>query len=168
VLPVNHTSGLPPDTGIVPTIDATKVEKVALGPFGPGNEQSFWVSLVEGKKLHHLGFKKGISALRDRLALGEVLFSGSPEGMALFPFIEDKTRAFLTSGKLKRIYFDLTNMDTLSGLLGEGRLAFLELQLISDTDALFRITSFYQDGKYIRATLAALRTIVSNLLAGKV
>ncbi len=67
--------------------------------------------------------------------------------MAQFQFIEDKTREFLTSGRLKRVYFDITNLVTLSGSVGEGRFAFVELKLILDTDSLFRITSFYKDGK---------------------
>ena len=154
--------------GTTPIIDITKVDKVALGPFGSGNEHSFWVALVEGKKLHHLGFKRGVSALRDRLALGEILLRGAPDGAALFKFINAKTREFLTSGRLKRIYFDVTNLDTLSGSLGEGRFAFVELKLISDTGALFRITSFYKHGKYIRATLEKLHTLVSALLEDKV
>jgi hypothetical protein len=124
--------------------------------------------LVEGKTLHHLGFKRGVSVLRDRLALGEVLFAGAPEGMALFKFIDDRAREFLNGGRLKRIYFDITNMDTLSGALGEGRFAFAELKLISEADSLFRITSFYKDGKYIRTTRAVLRRTVSKLLEGKV
>jgi hypothetical protein len=125
--------------------------------------------LVEGKKLHHLGFRKAdASELRNSLALGEVLFHGGPGGMAQFPFVENTIREFLTSGRLKRIYFDITNLDTLSGSVGEGRFAFIELKLILETDALFRITSFYKDGKYIRAPREKLRTMVSKLLEGKV
>jgi hypothetical protein len=96
------------------------------------------------------------------------LLRGAPDGAALFQFITDKTRAFLTSGRLKRIYFDVTNLDTLSGSLGERRFAFVELKLISDTDSLFRITSFYEHGKYIRATREKLRALVSALLDEKV
>jgi hypothetical protein len=114
-------------------IDITTIDKVALGPFGKRNEQSFWVALVERKKLHHLGFLKAdVSSLRNSLALGELLFHGGPGGMAQFQFIEDKTRQFLTSGRLKRIYFDITNLDMLSGSVGEGRFAFIELKLILD------------------------------------
>jgi hypothetical protein len=150
-------------------IDITTIDKVALGSFGKGNEQSFWVALVERKKLHHLGFMKADApSLRNSLALGELLFHGGPGGMAQFQFIEDKTRQFLTSGRLKRVYFDITNLDTLSGSVGEGRFAFVELKLILDTDSLFRITSFYKDGKYIRTTLEKMRTIVSTLLEGKI
>jgi hypothetical protein len=58
--------------------------------------------------------------------------------------------------------------DVLTGSLGEGRFAFVELKLISDTPALFRITSFYKDGKYIRATLSMRYLIVSKILQGKV
>jgi hypothetical protein len=150
-------------------IDITKIDKVALGPFGKKNERSFWVALVEGKRLHHLGFRKAdASALRNRLALGETLFQGGPGGMAQFPFIENRTRGFLTSGRLKRIYFDITNLDTLSGAVGEGRFAFYELKLIADNDPLFRITSFYKNGRYVRTTHAKLRTMISLLLEGKV
>jgi hypothetical protein len=149
--------------------DITTIDKVALGPFGKENEQSFWVALVEGKKLPHLGFRKAdASALRNNLALGEILFHGGPGGMAQFQFIEDKTREFLTRGRLKRIYFDITNLDSLSGAVGEGRFAFIELKLTSDIDALFRITSLYKDGKYIRTTRDKMRAIVSELLEGKV
>lgn len=147
----------------------TTVDKVALGPFGAGNERSFWVALVERKKLHHLGFIRAeVSSLRNSLALGELLFHEGPGGMAQFKFIEDKTREFLTGGRLKRIYFDLTNLDTLSGAVNEGRFAFVELKLILDTETLFRITSFYKDGKYLRMTLEGIRRIVSKLLEGKV
>jgi hypothetical protein len=150
-------------------LDITTIDKVALGPFGESNERSFWVALVEGKKLHHLGFQKAdASALRNSLALGEVLFHGGPGGMAQFSFVEDTIREFLTSGRPKRIYFDITNLDTLSGSVGEGRFAFFELKLILETDALFRITSFYKDGRYIRTTREKMRTRVSNLLEGKV
>lgn len=145
------------------------IDKVALGPFGKRNEQSFWVALVEGKKLPHLGFVKADApALRNSLAFGGILFHAGPGGMAQFQFIEDKIREFLTSGKLKRIYFDITNMDMLSGTVGEGRFAFVELKLISDTDSLFRITTFYKDGKYVRTTRERMRAIVSQLLEGKV
>lgn len=150
------------------SIDISAVDKVALGPFGTANEESFWVALVEGKKLHHLGYvKAGASVLRNSLALGEILFRDSPEGIALFQFIEDKLREFLTSGRLKRIYFDTTNMDTLSGTIGEGRFAFVELKLIYESDALFRITSFYRGGRYIRTTREKMRGIVRQLLQGK-
>jgi hypothetical protein len=150
-------------------IDIATIDKVALGPFGEKNEQSFWVALVEGKKLHHLGFRKAdASAVRNSLALGEILFRGGPGGMAQFLFIESKTREFLTSGRLKRIYFDITNMNTLSGAVGEGRFAFIELKLILDSDALFRITSFYKDGKYIRTKRTKMRKRITKLLEGKV
>jgi len=149
--------------------DTTTIDKVALGSFGQENEQSFWLALVEGKRLPHLGFRKAdASVLRNDLALGELLFHGGPGGMAQFQFIEEKTQEFLTSGRLKRIYFDLTNLDTLSGLVGEGRFAFVELKLIFDSGTLFRITSFYKDGTYIRTTHEKMRTIVAKLLEGKV
>ena len=150
-------------------IDIATIDKVALGPFGEANEQSFWVALVEGKKLHHLGFKKaGASALRNNLALGEILFQGGPGGLDQFQFIEGEIRRFLTSGRLKRVYFDITNMDTLSGLLGEGRFSFIELKIISDIEDLFRITSFYKDGKFIRTSRDKMRMLVHKLLEGKV
>ena len=63
---------------------------------------------------------------------------------------------------LKRIYFDLTNLDSLSGSLGEGRFAFVELKLISDTDTLFRITSFYKDGKSVRGAREKLRALTAD------
>lgn len=152
-----------------PRTNIAMIEKVALGPFGEGNEQSFWVALVEGKRLHHLGFRKAdASALRNKLALGEVLFHGGPGGLAQFPFIEGESRKFLTERKLKRLYFDITNMDTLSGTLGEGRFAFIELKMILDNENLFRITSFYKDGKYIRTTREKMRLMISKLLEGKV
>jgi hypothetical protein len=148
----------------IPTID-----KVALGPFGVRNERSFWLALVEGKKLYHLGYKsEDASPLRNSLALGELLFCDGPGEMEQFEFIVQKTRKFLTSGNLKRIYFDITNMDTLSGKIGEGRFAFVELKLILDNAELFQITSFYLEGKYIRTTLEAQRRIVSKLLEDKV
>ena len=149
--------------------DLTAIDRVALGPFGQRNEHSFWVALVEAKKLHHLGFRKAdASGLRNSLALGEFLFHDGPGGMAQFSFIENKIREFLTSGRLKRIYFDITNLDKLSGSIGEGRFAFVELKLILETDSLFRITSFYKDGKYIRTTREKRRTMISKLLQGKV
>jgi hypothetical protein len=150
-------------------LDITTIDKVVLGPFGKSNEHSFWVAWVEGKKLPHLGFRKAdASALRNSLALGEVLFHGGPGEMAQFPFVENTIREFLTSGSLKRIYFDITNLDTLSGSVGEGRFAFVELKLILETDTLFRITSFYKNGKFIRTTREKMRTIISKLLEGKV
>jgi hypothetical protein len=152
-----------------PPIDIAAIDQVALGPFGERNEQSFWIALVEGKRLHHLGFRKADApALRNKLALGEVLFHGGPGGLAQFQFIEDESRRFLTTGKLKRLYFDITNMDTLSGSVGEGRFAFIELKMILETENLFRITSFYKDGKYIRTTHDKSRLMVSKLLEGKV
>jgi hypothetical protein len=152
-----------------PPIDIAAIDKVALGPFGEGNERSFWVALVEGKRLHHLGFRKAdASPLRNKLALGEVLFQGGPGGLAQIQFIEDESRKSLMKAKLKRLYFDLTNMDTLSGTLGEGRFAFIELKMIFENEALFRITSFYKNGKYIRVTREKLRLMVSELLEGKV
>lgn len=150
-------------------LDITTIDKVALGPFGKRNEYSFWIALVEGKKLRHLGFRKSdASTLRNNLALGEFLFHGGPGGMAQFPFIENKIREFLTSGRLKRIYFDITNLEKLSGSIGEGRFAFFELKIILETDSLFRIASFYKDGQYIRTTREMMRTLVSKLLEGKV
>jgi hypothetical protein len=58
-------------------------------------------------------------------------------------------------------------MDILSGKIGEGRFAFVELKLILETAALFRITSFYKEGKYLRTSLEARRRMISNLLEGK-
>jgi hypothetical protein len=151
------------------SLDITTIKRVALGPFGARNERSFWLALVEGKKLYHLGYKReDASPLRNSLALGELLFRDGPEGMEQFEFIDQKTRHFLTSGNLQRIYFDITNMDTMSGKIGEGRFAFVELKFILDNEALFRITSFYLEGKYIRTTLEARRRLLSKLLENKV
>src|SRR5262245_39090235 len=86
---VRNSKILPGDAGTRTTVNISTMDRVALGPFGSRNEQSFWMALVEGKKLHHLGFRKGVSALRDSLALGETVFRGAPDGLALFKFIED-------------------------------------------------------------------------------
>ncbi len=151
------------------SLDINTIVKVALGPFGVRNERSFWVALVEGKKLHHLGYQReDASELRNRLALGDILFHDGPDGMEQFEFIDHETRHFLTSGNLQRIYFDITNMDTLSGKIGEGRFAFVELKLILDNASLFRITSFYLEGKYIRTTLKKRQRLISTLLEDKV
>lgn len=134
-------------------LEPGKVYKVTLGPFGVRNAFSFWIALVEGKKLHHLGYKRAdATPLRNRLALGELLFADGPGGLEQFGFIEERTRDFLTRGSLSRIYFDVTNMDSLSGKLGKGRFAFAELKLILENDHLFRIAAFYLRGKHIRAT----------------
>lgn len=150
-------------------LDITKVDQVALGAFGVRNESSFWVALVEGKKLPHLGYTRDdVSGLRNSLALGEILFHDGPGGIEQFEFIDNKTREFLTSGRLRRIYFDITNMDVLSGKIGGARFAFIELKLIMNTDALFRITSFYKEGRYIRMPLEARRNFISKLLENRV
>ena len=149
--------------------DIAAVENVALVPFGAGNERSFWTALVEGKRLPHLGFTRAdASPLRNALAPGDVVFRGGPGAMERFPFIDEKTREFLASGRLKRIYFDVTNMDILSGTVGEGRFAFVELKLIAENDDFFLVTSFYKAGKFVRASRETMRTMVFQLLDGKV
>src|SRR5260370_3930834 len=119
-------------------IDISKIDRVALGPWR--NEDTFWVKLVEAKKLPHLGdpVPNG-SALRNRLALGPAVFADRPEASDpdFFPFLERRIRQFLTSGRIVRVSFDLTNMKGLSGRLGEGYFAVSELKLIAQTSSLF-------------------------------
>src|SRR6266566_9041122 len=50
---------------------------LALGSWQ--NDDTFWNALVERKKLPHFGYPMGLSPLRDRLALGPVVFAGAPD-----------------------------------------------------------------------------------------
>jgi hypothetical protein len=63
---------------------------LALGPWR--NEETFWKALVERKRLPHLGHPFGRSPVRDRLALGPVVFAGAPDAgedfVAYLAFIE--------------------------------------------------------------------------------
>jgi hypothetical protein len=149
-------------------IDIKTIDRIALGPWR--NEDTFWLGLVEAKKLHHLGDldPKG-SALRNRLALGPLVFAGRPDTSDpdFFPFIERRTREFLTSDSIVRIAFDLTSMKTLSGRLGDGYFAIFELKLVQQQEELFLKTSFYEGGKYLKKKRGDLRKHVADILVGK-
>ena len=126
--------------------DPDEIDRIALGSWK--NEETFWKGLVDGKRLHHLAEPDSArNALRDRLAIGHVVFAGRPRAVAEFSaFIKDKTATFLNSETLRRISFDLTNIRNLAGGLGEGYFAIFELKLVMGSDTLFGKTSFYEDG----------------------
>jgi hypothetical protein len=75
-------------------VNPDKIDKIALGSWQ--NEETFWKGLVERKKLHHLGDPDTTrNALRDKLAIGHVVFSSRPaELTALISFIKEKTQLF--------------------------------------------------------------------------
>ncbi len=146
-------------------VDVTKIDKIALGPWR--NEATFWVGLVEKKKLHHLGDPDPTrNALRDKLAIGHLVFARRPDPTdpAFLPFLETGIRDFMTSGRLHRIYFDITNMKTLSGSLGDGYWASFELKLIYQRAELLIITSFYQGGNYLKMKRDALKRHLADIL----
>jgi hypothetical protein len=148
--------------------DLAGIEKVALGPWR--NEDTFWRGLVEKKRLPHLGDPDPArNALRDRLALGHLVFAGRPE-LPDVEFVKARILAFLAQENLRRIYFDITNIRRLSGQLGDGYFVRFELQKVLDSQRLFVITSFYESGKYLRMRKAGLGqyldVIVENRLGG--
>lgn len=142
-----------------------EIDRIALGSWK--NEETYWKGLVEGKKLHHLGEPDTIrNALRDRLALGPVVFAGRPPGLSrLSDFIMAKTATFLTNRTLHRVSFDLTNLENLSGEIGEGLFAIFELKLVVGNGDLFEKTSFYEGGKYLNWKRTRLRRRISDILS---
>lgn len=125
---------------------------LALGSWQ--NEDTFWKELVERKKLPHLGYPLGLSLLRDRLALGSVVFAGAADagdGLADYlAFIEGRTKHYLKGDHVRRISFDVTGMARLTGRLGDGFFAVRELAFVLAEDDMFRKTSWHQDGRHLR------------------
>ena len=146
-------------------VDPDTIDKIALGSWQ--NEETFWKGLVERKKLHHLGDPDPVrNSLRDRLAIGHTVFAGRPRGLAeLTAFIKDETARFLDKETLRRISFDLTNIETLSGGLGEGFFVIFELKRVVGSDSLFGKTSFYEAGKYLNWKRVDLRQHIDAILA---
>ncbi len=138
---------------------------LALGPWQ--NEETFWQALVERKKLPHLGHPVGHSPVRDRLALGPVVFAGAPDAAAdlagYLAFIERRTNEYLKGDHLRRISFDITRMAGLTGRLGDGFFAVRELAFVLTNDDLFRKTSWYQDGRHLRMARVQLRDYLHGL-----
>jgi hypothetical protein len=125
------------------------LDKLALGPWQ--NEDTFWIALVERKQLPHLGHPAGRGSVRDRLALGPVVFADAPEASddlaAYLAFIERRTREYLKRDHLRRIFFDVTGMARLTGRLGDGYFAVREWAFVLTERDLFQKTWWYQDGR---------------------
>ena len=140
---------------------------LALGSWQ--NEDTFWKALVERKKLPHLGHPIGRSPVRDRLALGPVVFADAPDAAADLPgylaFIERRTKEYLKGDHLRRTYFDVTGMARLTGRLGDGFFAVREFAFVLTEDDLFRKTSWYQDRCYLRLPRERLRQHLRGLRA---
>ncbi len=124
--------------------------RIALGPWR--NEQTFWIELVEKRRLCHLGYPMGTSSLRDALALGPAVFSGRPlpTTFRLVPFIESRIETYLESEAIQRVYFDVTGMKELTGEHGDGYFAFFELDLVLRNETVLKQTRFFEDGMQIR------------------
>jgi hypothetical protein len=138
---------------------------LALGSWR--NEETFWKALVERKRLPHLGHPFGHSPVRDRLALGPVVFAGAPDAgddlVAYLAFIEGRTKEYLKGNHLRRISFDITGVARLTGRLGDGFFVVRELAFVLAEDDLFRKTSWYQDGRYLRMARGPLRNYLQSL-----
>jgi hypothetical protein len=138
---------------------------LALGPWQ--NEDTFWEALVERKNLPHLGYPLGRSQVRDGLALGRLVFAGAPD-VANDPrnhlaFIVRRTKEYLKGDHLHRISFDVTGMARLTGRLGNGFFVIRELTFVLAQDDLFRKTSWYENGSYLRMARMRLRTYLQSL-----
>ncbi len=138
---------------------------LALGPWQ--NEDTFWKGLVERKKLPHLGHPISGRPVRDRLALGPVVFADAPDPgdslAAYLAFIARRTNEYLKGNHLHRISFDVTGMDQLTGRLGDGYFAVRELAFVLADDNVFRKTSWYEHGRYLRMAGERLRAYLRNL-----
>jgi hypothetical protein len=121
--------------------------RIALGPWR--NEKTFWVDLVEKRRLVHFGFRMGRNELRDALAIGPAVFSGRPRPTTsgLVRFIESRTKRYLEGKGIRRIYFDVTTMKKLTGEHGDGYFAFFELDLLLRTTRLLNRTRFFENGR---------------------
>ena len=117
------------------------------------NEITFWRLLVEQRRLHHLGsrMETPTSGIRDRLALGDELFQGVddfPLDQAEYEVLK-RTEEFLHSPRLRRIYFDVTNIHLASRtyrIPSYGYFARKELELVVVDPVLFRKSCFFENG----------------------
>jgi len=151
--------------------DNTKGIRVALGMWtnGQGKENIyFWKELVEKRLLFHLGHPgvPGSNCVRDALALGPIVFWGTPDNLELVaPFTLWRTYIFLKLANVKTIYFDITYLEKSSKIFDfgatPGYFARKEMEMILNDKELFKKARFYEQGKYIPK--AQIRSYLQNL-----
>jgi hypothetical protein len=168
------TDSLISEEGLVSAARAARARhsegaEVALGMWK--NESSFWTALVEDRQLLHLAGRRGGSAVRDALALGEDVFAG----IDALPIeqqaaeIERRTAVLLRHDSVKAIHFDLTRISqaakTYNGLgQARGYFARKELELILSDSDLFAKTKFYTDGRLVNMSVDELRAFVKFMM----